>query len=142
MRTIAELLTDRKPRTLPPTATALDAARRMQAEHIGAILIVDDAQQLVGCFSERDLTNRVVAAGRAPADVQLHEVMTRELFTATPEDRIHATACEMQERHIRHLPVVVDGQLIAVLGLRDMQRELLEATRGQVNELTRYIRGA
>lgn len=142
MKKIAELLTDRSPRTMPGSSTTLDAARLMREEHIGAVMVVDSEGVLLGCFSERDLTNRVVALGKPPATTQLSEVMTKELFTASPDDRVHAVAMEMQERHIRHLPVLKDGVLVAVLGLRDMQRELLAVTRGQITDLTRYIRGA
>lgn len=142
MKKLADLLDGRAPSTMLGTNTALDAARRMKEEHIGAVLIADEAGAPLGVFSERDLTNRVVSRGLDPDATLLTDVMTRGLFTASPDDGIHATLIEMQDRHIRHLPILEDGELVAVLSIRDLLRSLLAATRGQVNDLTRYIRGA
>ena len=141
MKTIRELITGRTPMTMEGSATALEAARRMKEEHVGAVLVVDDSQALCGVFTERDLMTRIVVAGLAPDEVRLEDVMTRELFTASPDQRVNEVAREMQSRHIRHLPVVEDGTTVAMLSLRDLLREHLDAKRNEVRALTAYIQG-
>ena len=63
------------------------------------------------------------------------------LFQASPDERVNDVAREMQERHIRHLPVVEDGACVGVLGLRDLLREHLSAKQEEVRDLKAYIQG-
>jgi len=140
MKPIRDVLTGRSPLTLSPSATVLEAARAMQSAHVGAVFVLD-GERLVGCFTERDVVTRVVVPGLDATTVRLEEVMTRELFTVTPEARIREVAREMQSRHVRHVPVVEDDRLIAVVGLRDLLREHLQDKRAEVRQLTEYIRG-
>ncbi len=140
MKTIRELLTDRSPISVPGTMTVLDAAKTMHAAKIGALL-VDDAKGTVGVFTERDLMARVVVAGLDPATTPIANVMTRDLFTAGPDERINEIARRLQERHIRHLPVIEDGKVIGMLSLRDLLREHVDVKRSEVQALTAYIQG-
>jgi len=140
MKSIRELLRERDPVSLPGTATVLDAVRKMNEAHIGAVL-VRDAGGAVGVFTERDLMTRVVEPGLEPRTTVLARVMTRDLFTSPPDRRINEVAREMQDRHIRHLPVVENGEVIGILSLRDLLREHLAVKRGEVQALTAYIQG-
>ena len=141
MKSIRELLSGRQPITLPSSATALEAAQTMQAAEVGAMLIVNAQGEPVGVFTERDLMVRVVVPGLDTSTVELEEVMTHNLFTVPPDRRINEVAHEMQERHIRHLPVVEEGVCIGILGLRDLLREHLSAKQDEVRTLTSYIQG-
>ena len=141
MKTISELLTGREIVALLGSATALEAARSMHDNRVGGVLVVDGDRRPAGIFTERDLATRVVAPGLDPAKTAIEEVMTRGLFTASPEDRLHGVAREMQSRHIRHLPVVEDGVVVGLLSLRDLLREILAIKDGEVRALTDYIQG-
>ncbi|MEM7309245.1 MAG: CBS domain-containing protein [Planctomycetota bacterium] len=141
MKSIGELLSGQHVHTLAQSSTVLDAARLMQEAHIGAILVTGEREKLVGIFTERDLMSRVVVAGHDPGTLLLEEVMTRGLVTSTPERRVTEAAQEMQDRHIRHLPVVEDGQVVGILSLRDLLRAHLEAKVQEVDHLTAYIQG-
>jgi len=86
----------------------------MHEEHIGAIAVVDN-NRLIGIFSERDLMNRVVLQRRDPDNTVVGDVMTSPVITiqrtATADD-----ALKLDEKHIRHLPVVnTDGKLAGML---------------------------
>jgi CBS domain-containing protein len=141
MKPIGELLDGRPAHCLPATATALAAARAMRDQHIGAVLVLDEHRRLAGIFTERDLMIRVVVAGRAPDSVLLQEVMTRELFTASPGDRVSHVAQGLQARHIRHVPVLRDGEIVGILSLRDLLRAHLSVKEQEVKHLTAYIKG-
>lgn len=141
MKTIRELLSGKAPVALPGSTSVLEAARTMHAEGVGAMLVASPGKAPEGLFTERDLMIRVVVPGLDPATARLEEVMTRDIFTASPERRVNEVAREMQERHIRHLPVVEDGLCIGVLGLRDLLREHLNAKKDEVRDLTAYIQG-
>ncbi len=141
MKSISELLTNRSPLTLKGSTSALEAARAMDEEHVGCLVVVDSARKPLGVFTERDLMVRLVVADRDPSKVQIKEVMTRDPFVLDGAERLLKAAREMQTRHIRHLPVTESGKLVGVLSLRDLLRALLEEQRDETSEMRNYIQG-
>jgi len=127
--------------SLPTSATVLEATQLMVGTRRGSVLVVDGAGAPAGIFTERDLMVRVVSEGIAPATLTLAEVMTTELFTAAPDDKITTIRREMRERHIRHLPVLEGGNVLAVLSTRDLLRADFEETREEAAAMRGYIQG-
>lgn len=141
MKPIADLIGGRPVHTLPGSTSVLAAVREMDVHRVGAILVLDDEERLAGIFTERDLMVRVVVPGRDPEAVRLEDVMTRDLFTAAPDERVGAVAQKLQARHIRHVPIVADGAVIGILSLRDLLAAHLEVKEREVEQLTAYIQG-
>lgn len=141
MKTIREILTGRQPLSRPGSTTALEAARAMQAEQVGAVLVVDGKGNPRGIFTERDLMVRVIVAGKQAGGVRIEEVMSTDLFQCGPERHVNEIAREMQARHIRHLPVVEGEKVLGLLSLRDLLRAHLEIKREEVRVLHAYIKG-
>jgi CBS domain-containing protein len=110
--------------TIPPDATLRDAARRLHADTIGA-LVVQGEHGLVGVFGERDL----VAAVSRHEDLDTARVadhLTRPLMTAYPDDTVLDVALQMLDAGTRHLPVVDDlGRAQGMVSLRDLLRPLV-----------------
>ena len=125
---------------LGPGDSALDAARLMTAEGVGSVLVSDASGATLGIFTERDLM-LLISKGELPRDVPIEEVMTKDLYSTGPERGIVEVRREMQARHIRHLPVEVDGQIVAVLSIRDLFRADLREKRRDVEAMQAYIRG-
>ena len=75
--------------TVPRHATVAEATRLMVAENIGIVSVVD-GDRLIGVFSERDVTRRVVAAGLEPAGVRVGDVMTKNLVVADADEDYQA----------------------------------------------------
>lgn len=117
-RIIPDVVRDQKLLQMAATATVREAARRMRTRRVGAVLIIRNGR-LEGIFTERDMVNRVVAAGLDPDATRLAEVMTRNPDTIPP----HATAIEalrrMSDGGYRHLPVVDRGRLVGIVSRRD-----------------------
>jgi signal-transduction protein with cAMP-binding, CBS, and nucleotidyltransferase domain len=138
---IKDLLTGQDLLTLGEKASVLEAAQAMSARKVGAVLVTAADGRLAGIFTERDLMSRVVVARLEPAKVALREVMTRDVFSVGP-DRDHADVqLEVQRRHIRHIPVVVDGRVVGVLSLRDLLRADNEQMSHRVEDLQNYFLG-
>ncbi len=100
------------------------AVARMNEENVGSVTVCD-GPELVGIFTERDLV-RLAGEGSQFAEVRISEVMTRRPVTVSPDDDIVSAARLMGERRIRHLPVVQDGFLLGVIGIRDVMGSLVE----------------
>ena len=104
--------------SVSPETTVFDATRLMNAEHIGALLVVQTSpagDELVGIFTERDVLRRVVAAGRQSDFTSVGAVMTRDIITCSIDTQLEEIAELMRGERIRHLPVLEGNQHIAGL---------------------------
>lgn len=137
--TVRQMLT-RKAQVLsvPPTATVLDALGLMAERGVGAALIVD-GDHLVGIVTERDYARKVALRGRRSADTPVSEVMTTSVITIGPEWTADQCMVLMDEKHIRHLPVLEDGRLAGVISIRDAVRAIIAEQRFTIQELENYI---
>jgi signal-transduction protein with cAMP-binding, CBS, and nucleotidyltransferase domain len=144
MRTLTQILQRRSPVlcVLEHTHTVADAVQQLAARQLGALLVVDREDRVMGIFSERDLLRRVVAEGRAPEHTALAEVMTRNPVTASPSEDRESALLKMQRAGCRHLPVVVDGMVIDMLSMRDLIFVELEERASEVDQLKAYIQGS
>jgi len=109
------------------------------SEHgVGAIPILE-GETLVGIFSERDLMTRVVVRGRDPAATRVEKVMTREVVTATFSESTRHCEEKMRRAGCRHLPVLAEGRLLAMLSMRDLLRDEIEEQAQENRELRAYL---
>ena len=125
--------------TVSARASVMDAVRIMHEEHIGAIAVVDN-DSLAGIFSERDLMNRVVLERKDPEQTRVGDVMTSPVITIprslTADDALKL----MDERQIRHLPVVnIDGRLLGMLSVRSLLHEKVQELTDQLDSLEAYF---
>lgn len=128
------------PFILDSNMTAAEASRFLLEHHIGGAPVITD-EKLVGFCSERDIVYRVVADERDPDATKVSDIMSANVLSGSPGDT--AAECErrMRKRHVRHMPIVDDGVVVACISLRNLlQSELLEYKQ-EVESLTEYICG-
>ncbi len=113
-----------------------EAARRMAANRIGAVVIVEDGQ-LRGLLSERDVVARVVAAGRDPQATAVGEVATRDVITVDADAPLRLVLETFRARRVRHLPVMCGGRVGGILSTRDFLAHLVEGLERHI-ERARY----
>jgi CBS domain-containing protein len=106
--------------------TFADAAKLLHDHQISSVIIVEGDGRVAGIVTERDLVN-IVADGLDPTKVMLTDRMTKDLSTVEPRTDIADAAAIMEERTIRHLPVVDKrGTLSGILSVRDLWHWALE----------------
>ena len=110
--------------TVPGEASLLEVAESLAADGIGAIGVVQHGH-LAGVVSERDVVHHL-AQGANPEHVTAADVMTTDLVTAHPDDRILDVARRMVEAQIRHLPVVEEDKIAGFVSMRDLFEVLLD----------------
>ena len=115
-------------------ALVVECVRKMTDNKIGALMVMDGGK-LVGIFTERDALSRVLAAGRDPRDTRVFEVMTTNPYCVSPEMTVGAAMELVTKRHVRHLPIVENGKVHAVLSSRDLTHWLVKNRDGEVQEL-------
>ena len=121
-----------------PGDSVAEAARRMVANRVGAVLVLDDGQ-VRGLLSERDVADRVVAAGRDPQRTQVAEVATREVVTIDVSTPLRSVLETFRARRFRHLPVMRAGRLVGILSTRDFLAVVVEGLERHI-ERSRYDR--
>jgi CBS domain-containing protein len=100
-------------------AQSLRDATQLMAKHRVGSAVVQDAEQLVGILTERDVLI-AVASGTEPDAVTVQDIMTADVVTVGPDWDLVEAAREMASRRIRHLVVYEGGQLLGVLSVRDV----------------------
>lgn len=114
---------DRKGRAvarLLPTDTVEQAVHLLAGERIGAVVVEDRWQKLAGIFSERDLVRQLAAQGTALLSQELQKVMTHNVITCHPADRIDDILGVMTMNKVRHLPVVENDRLAGIVSIGDL----------------------
>ncbi len=117
-----------------PNTLVTECVRKMTAEKIGA-LIVMDGERLMGIFTERDALNKVLAAGLAPGSTKVAEVMTKDPYCIQPATTVGDAMQLVTKRRFRHLPVVKNGKVLAIISSGDLTHWLVKDQMGEVQEL-------
>ena len=107
---------------------------------IGALVAIDDAGQVAGILSERDIVRRLRGAATLLSQ-QVTTIMTPKPVTCTREDSVDDVMQMMTGRHFRHMPVVENGRLIGVISIGDVVKTKIEVTEGEAAALREYIAG-
>ena len=131
-RTIREIVAKRKVVTAPSKTTVAHAARLMEDNEVGALLVMEKGR-LVGIFTERDALFRVLAAGRDPRTTPLSEVMTRDPQSIQPDRAFGHAMLMMYEGGFRHVPVVEKGHPLGVVSTRDALGPELQEFESQLS---------
>jgi len=126
--------------TVQPDATVLEALRTMGEHNIGSVLVVENDQP-VGIFTERDNATRVGMLDINCNDVAVRDVMTTELVTITPQHSVNQCMNLMTDNHIRHLPVMEDGQLSGIISIGDVVKDVIEELEFTIDQMEKYIHG-
>ncbi|MEM7082458.1 MAG: CBS domain-containing protein [Pseudomonadota bacterium] len=111
----------------------------IQTRRIGAVLIIDDDDRLVGLVSERDVVYRLSAVGAEALTQPASQIMTRELIICEPaSDLLFVMAC-MTDNKVRHLPVLDQGKLCGVISIGDVVQQRMHALEAESDTLRDYI---
>ena len=134
MAPVYDLVKDRKIYSIESDRTVLEAARLMMEHGFGALPVMRDGE-LVGIFSERDIMNRVVAAGRMPGTTRISEVMTANPKTIGMDESLDNCLFLMREFGFRHMLIVNDKELKGLVSLRDILMRASVAIESEVRRM-------
>jgi CBS domain-containing protein len=117
-----------------PDTLVTECVRLMTASKIGA-LIVMDGERLIGIFTERDALNKVLAGGLDPRNTKVSAVMTKDPYCIPPTTTVDDAMKLISKRRFRHLPIVDNGKVLAVVSSGDLTHWLVQDQMGEVKEL-------
>ncbi|MDY7565377.1 CBS domain-containing protein [Pseudomonas sp. RTC3] len=145
MKTVAQLLKlkaihNQHVHTIAPNQMVLEALRVMAEKNIGALPVIEDGQ-VVGVISERDYARKIVLQGRSSIGTSVRAIMSSPVVTVNSHQSIETCMGVMTDSHLRHLPVVEDGQLLGLLSIGDLIKEAIAEQADLIRKLEQYIRG-
>lgn len=121
-----------------PDTCVYDAIEMMAEKHVGALMVVAE-DKLVGVVSERDYARKVILQGKSSKQTQVKEVMTSPAIFVTPEQTVEDSMRIMTDKHIRHLPVVENGEILGVVSIGDLVKWMISAQQQTISQLHSYI---
>ena len=120
-----ELLKPHKPLTVSPNDTIGDVLKKMVAEKIGCVMVME-GDEIAGIFTEFDAMMKVNTNVKAMADKPISTVMTTKPVTLNIENKIAYALHQMHVGGYRHLPILSDGKLMGVSSIRDILNYLAQ----------------
>jgi CBS domain-containing protein len=130
---------NRKVLTISKDQSVIQALILMSENNIGAIIIVDNNDFPIGIFSERDYARKIILKGKSSKNILLDEVMTKELITVTREYKIEQCMEIMNEKRIRHLPVLENKKIVGIISIRDVLKIIMEEQKELIDHLQKFI---
>jgi CBS domain-containing protein len=125
-----------------PTATIADVVDLLSRKRIGAVVVIDAADQLLGIVSERDVMHSLAANGARTLEMSAGQLMTRVLHTVTPQTTEVEAMTMMTASRVRHLPVIEHGALIGMISIGDVVKARIMQQDHEVDSLKAYVAGA
>lgn len=141
MATTARQLLDSKNNeifSVSPETMVIEAIRMMNDCKIGALPVLQRGR-LAGILSERDYTRKVILKNRSSSETRVSEIMTAEVKTVSPASTAAECLAIMSEHHIRHLPVVDNGEPVGMLSVMDVVKNILSEKEFIIEQLEHYI---
>ncbi|MBA2527893.1 MAG: CBS domain-containing protein [Pyrinomonadaceae bacterium] len=139
MMLIRDVIRNREPYSMKPSASVQDAAEFMAARNVGAVCVVDDGGKLLGVFSERDVVKRVVLQKRDPTSIRVGDVTSELRAVIRCDETPHQALERMELIGTRHLPVVDGERWVGMLSMRDLMRVELSEQGDEIKLLHEYI---
>ncbi len=124
--------------TIRSDQTVRESIAMMEDFNIGALPVINQAGNLVGIITERDIIRHLVT-DEALFRLAVSEIMTREVITGMPQDDLDSVAVTMTERRFRHLPIMEGGNLVGIVSIGDVVKAQRDEYRGAVDTLQTQI---
>jgi CBS domain-containing protein len=124
--------------SINPQASVYTALQIMAEKNVGALLIIENGR-LVGIFSERDYSRKVILKGRTSKGTKVRELMTQIVLYVTPEMKINECMAVMTAKRIRHLPVLKDSQLVGIVSIGDVVKSIISEQEITISELVKQL---
>jgi CBS domain-containing protein len=121
-----------------PDSKVIEALRLMADKNVGALVVLEGTR-LIGIFSERDYARKVILQGKSSGEISVREIMTSDVVTIEPERTVEECMALVTSRRIRHLPVVENEQLLGVISIGDLVKEVIAEQEQTIRQLESYI---
>lgn len=126
--------------SLSSSDSVIQVLEMMKSNRIRSVMVIDEGK-LVGMVSQGDCAIKVLLAGLDPATTPLSQIMTPNPMTVTVNDTMQSCMETMSSGNFRHLPVVTDGQVVGMVSVGDIVKDIISQQGDHIKHLETFIRG-
>jgi CBS domain-containing protein len=139
--TVATILADKGREVVTTTAakSIAEAVAILAKRKIGALVVVDPGDRIVGILSERDVVRVISAKGASALNEPVAAIMTRGVVTCSAGETIDSVMARMTRGRFRHLPVVANGRLDGIVSIGDVVKARIGQVEREAEEMRAYI---
>ncbi len=126
-----------------PDASVFDALKLMAEKEIGAVMVIDKKDKVVGILTERDYARKIILKGKTSLKTRVKEIMTpaAKMYTVKPDTPVADCMVLMTGKHIRHVPVFDRGKFVGVISIGDVVKSTISEKDLLIDNLSNYIGG-
>ncbi len=125
--------------TITPTTTVGEAVAELARQKIGALVVVEGRDRIVGILSERDVVRAVAGGVATYLDEPVTSIMTREVMSCGERETINEVMTRMTRGRFRHMPVAKQGRLAGIISIGDVVKARIEEVEREAEEMRTYI---
>jgi len=143
MKIVAHILKSKPEQTvhtITPAASVFDAVKQMAEKSIGA-LVVMEGEKVVGIITERDYARKIILMARSSKETPVRDIMTSSVMYVRPDQTSEECMVLMTENRLRHLPVMDSGNLIGLISIGDLVKDIISEQKFIIQQLEHYITG-
>ncbi|CAG2150574.1 MULTISPECIES: CBS domain-containing protein [Cupriavidus] len=126
--------------SIPPVATVYAALQLMAEKGIGALLVMEQ-NKIVGILSERDYARKVILMQRTSRETLVREIMTSSVIYVRADQSTDDCMALMTRHRLRHLPVMDGDELVGMLSIGDLVKDIISEQKFIIEQLEHYISG-
>jgi CBS domain-containing protein len=125
--------------TVNPESSVYEALETLEAKNLGSLVVLEECGKLDGIFTERDYARKVILKGRSSKETRVMDIMTESPVFVTPDTKIDYCMQLMTDKHIRHLPVLDDNELVGLISIGDLVKHIIDQKDSIIQHLEQYI---
>jgi len=126
--------------SVAPSVSVCEALREMIDNNVGSLLVVESGK-LVGLFTERDFARSVAFQGKSAVDGVVGDMMAEAVQSVSPNTTIEQCMALMTDKRTRHLPVLENDELVGIISIGDVVKNLIADKDFMIEQMDKYIRG-
>ena len=123
-----------------PDATIYEALTLLAKHNTGALMVVR-GNKVEGILSERDCVRKVDLEGKSSKNTKVSEIMTSKVIYVEADQQLEESMALMIDKNIRHLPVLDGTELLGLISVRDVLKEVVDVQKFMISQLEHYITG-
>jgi len=125
--------------TVNPESSVYEALETLESKNLGSLVVLEECGKLDGIFTERDYARKVILKGRSSKETRVMDIMTESPVFVTPDTKIDYCMQLMTDKHIRHLPVLDDNELVGLISIGDLVKHIIDKKDFIIQTLEQYI---
>ena len=125
--------------TVTPDDTLSSVAALLYTRKVGAFVVTDRVDRVVGIISERDIIRAIAQSGAESLTQPVSKVMTKDVVSAHLGETVETLLGTMTDRRIRHLPVMEGARLVGIVSIGDLVKARIAASEHEAETLKAYI---